>query len=117
MPATAATITADGWLTDVDLGDPDLRPELRRPIGFAAVRAVALSADLLMWVADAADGSPSNAAATDPVMTVTGHVFPQGCSSRNSPGRACVVRSTRRSGLVSSRHARGVCGAGRTGRP
>jgi nitroreductase len=50
-------------------------------------------------------------------LDVTGHVIPQGCSSRNSPGRACVVRSTRRSGLVSSRRARGVCGAGRTGRP
>ena len=26
MPATAVTITPDGWLTDVDLGDPDLPP-------------------------------------------------------------------------------------------
>src|SRR5664280_2354114 len=72
MPATAVTITADGWLTDVDLGDPDGRGHLCRLIGCAAVRAVALSADLLMWVADAADGSPLNAAATDLVMTAYG---------------------------------------------
>ncbi len=25
MPANAVTITPDGWFTDVDLGDPDLR--------------------------------------------------------------------------------------------
>jgi len=42
----------------------------------------------------------------DVLQRVTGHIIPQGCSSRNSPGRACVVRSTRRSGLVSSRHTR-----------
>jgi hypothetical protein len=29
------------------------------------------------------------------VLTVAGQVIPQGCWSRNSPGRACVVRSTR----------------------
>ena len=38
MPGTAVTIAPDGWLTDVDLGDPDLRPEhLRRLIGCASV--------------------------------------------------------------------------------
>jgi hypothetical protein len=70
LPAIAVTITADGWLTDIDLGDPDLRPDhLRRLIGCAAVHPIALSADLLMWAADAAEGSPLNAAATDLVMT------------------------------------------------
>ena len=38
MPAIAVTIAPDGWLTDVDLGDPDLRPaHLRSLIGCAAV--------------------------------------------------------------------------------
>jgi|SRR6478735_5251632 hypothetical protein len=58
MPATSVTITAGGLLTDVDLGDPDLRPaHLRRLIGCAAVHAVGLSAEL-----------PLNIAATDLVM-------------------------------------------------
>ena len=57
MPAIAVTIAPDGWLTDVDLGDPDLRPvHLRRLIGCVAVHPIRLAADLLMWVADTADG-------------------------------------------------------------
>ena len=70
MPATAVTIAPDGWLTDVDLGDPDLRAEhLRRLIGCAAVYPILLAADLLMWVADTADDVSLNVAATDLVMT------------------------------------------------
>jgi len=39
MPATAVAITPQGWLTDVDLGDPDLGlAHLRALIGCAAVR-------------------------------------------------------------------------------
>ena len=69
MSATAVTITPDGWLTDVDMGDPDLRAEhIRRLIGVAAVHALTLSVDLVMWVADGVNGSPLNAAATDLVM-------------------------------------------------
>jgi hypothetical protein len=68
MPAMAVTIAPDGSLTDVDLGDPDLRPgHLRRLIGCVAVHPIWLAADLLMWVADPADG-PLNVAATDVVM-------------------------------------------------
>ena len=70
MPAMAVTIAPDGWLTDVDLGDPDLRPgHLRRLIGCAAVHPIMLAADLLMWVADPADDISLNVAATDLVMT------------------------------------------------
>ena len=69
MPAMAVTIAPDGWLTDVDLGDPDLRPvHLRRLIGCVAVHPIRLAADLLMWVADTAEDSSLNVAATDIVM-------------------------------------------------
>jgi len=69
MPAIAVTITPDGWLTDVDLGDPDLRPaHLRRLIGCAAVHPIRLAADLLMWVGDTPDDFSLNAAATDVVL-------------------------------------------------
>ena len=72
MPATAVTITPGGWLTDVDLGDPDLRSEhLRKLIGCVAVHALPLATDLLMWVADNVDDTALNAAATDLVMTTT----------------------------------------------
>jgi hypothetical protein len=70
MPAIAVTIAPDGRLTDVDLGDPDLRAEhLRTLIGCAAVHPILLAADLRMWVADAATGDSLNAAATDLVLT------------------------------------------------
>jgi hypothetical protein len=70
MPAIAVTITPDGHLTDVDLGDPDLRAEhLRKLIGCEAVHPILLAADLLMWVADAVTGDSLNAAATDLVLT------------------------------------------------
>jgi len=71
MPAVAVTIAPDGWLTDVDLGDSDLRPaHLRRLIGCAAVHPIWLAADLLlMWVADTTGGLSLNVAATDVVMT------------------------------------------------
>ena len=70
MPAMAVTIAPDGWLTDVDLGDPDLRPgHLRSLIGCAAVNPIMLATDLLMWVADPADDIVLNVAATDLVMT------------------------------------------------
>jgi len=70
MPATAVTIAPDGWLTDVDLGDAELRPaHLRRLIGCAAVHPIMLAADLQMWVADTLDDMSLNAAATDLVMT------------------------------------------------
>ena len=39
---------------------------------------------------------------------------PQGCASRNSPGRSCVVRSTRRPGPLSSLLVRVIYGAGMT---
>jgi len=69
MPAMAVTIAPDGWLTDVDLGVPDLRPvHLRRLIGCVAVHPIRLAADLLMWVADTAEDSSLNVAATDIVM-------------------------------------------------
>ncbi len=74
MPAVAVTISPNGWLTDVDLGDPDLRPAHLCPlIGCAAVHPIWLAADLLMWVADIADGFSLNVAATDVVMT-TAHI-------------------------------------------
>ena len=70
MPAIALTIAPDGWLTDVDLGDPDLRlAHLRRLIGYAAVHPIQLAGDLLMWVADTVDDDFSlNVAATDLVL-------------------------------------------------
>jgi hypothetical protein len=70
MPAMAVTIAPDGWLTDVDLGDPDLRAgHLRSLIGCEAVHPIMLAADLLMWVADPVDDVSLNVAATDLVMT------------------------------------------------
>jgi len=70
MPANAVTIAPDGWLTDVDLGDPDLRlAHLRRLIGCAAVHPIRLAGDLLMWVADTINDDFSlNVAATDLVL-------------------------------------------------
>ena len=77
MPAMAVTIAPDGWLTDVDLGDPDLRlGHLRQLIGCAAVRPIRLAADLLMWVADPADDTSLNVAATD-VVLITANVTSQ----------------------------------------
>ena len=70
MPAMAVTIAPGGWLTDVDLGDPDLRAgHLRSLIGCAAVHPIMLAADLVMWVADSVDDVSLNVAATDVVMT------------------------------------------------
>jgi hypothetical protein len=69
MAAVAVTIAPDGRLTEVDLGDPDLRSvQLRSLIGCAAVRPIWLAADLLMWAVDPADGL-LNVSATDIVMT------------------------------------------------
>jgi len=69
MPATAVAITPEGWLADVDLGDPDLRlPHLRTLIGCAAVHPILLGADLVMWVADSVDDLSLNVAATDLIM-------------------------------------------------
>ena len=66
MPAMAVTIAPDGWLTDVDLGDPDLRPgHLRSLIGCVAVHPIMLAADLLMWVAD----PPTTVRSTSPRPT------------------------------------------------
>jgi|SRR6476620_10689952 len=90
MPANAVTIAPDGWLTDVDLGDPDLRPEhLRRLIGCAAVHPILLATDLLMWVVDSPGDFLLNVAATDlvlitanlPTRTVYGTVVCTGPSS------------------------------------
>jgi hypothetical protein len=70
LPANAVTIAPDGHLTDVDLGDPDLRAgHLRKLIGCAAVHPILLADDLRMWVADAVTGDSLNAAATDLVLT------------------------------------------------
>lgn len=69
MSTNALTIDPDGWLTDVDLGDPDQRPEhLRRLIGCAAVHPILLAADLLMWAVDSAGDFLLNVAATDLVL-------------------------------------------------
>jgi hypothetical protein len=69
MPATAVAITPEGWLTDVDLGDPGLRlAHLRTLIGCAAVYPILLAADLFMWVAGTTDDSSLNVAATDLVL-------------------------------------------------
>ena len=69
MSATAVTITPEGWLTDVDLGDPDLRlAHLRTLIGCAAVHPILLAADLFMWVADTVEDSSLNVAATDLIL-------------------------------------------------
>jgi hypothetical protein len=93
MPAIAVTIAPDGRLTDVDLGDPDLRPaHLRRLIGCAAVRPIQLAGDLLIWVADTVDDDFSlNVAATDlvllaantPNQTIYGTVL---CTGRSVDG-------------------------------
>jgi hypothetical protein len=69
MPAIAVTIAPDGRLTDIDLGDPDLRlAHLRRLIGCAAVHPIRLADDLLMWVADMGNGFWLNVVATDLVL-------------------------------------------------
>ena len=71
MPAMAVTIAPDGWLTDVDLGDPDLRlGHLRQLIGCAAVHPIRLARDLLMWVADTTDKASLNVVATDLVLII-----------------------------------------------
>lgn len=47
MPAVVVTINPDGWLPDVDLGDPDLWLEhLRNLVGCAVVRPITLSIDI-----------------------------------------------------------------------
>jgi hypothetical protein len=70
MLACAVTIAPNGWLTDVDLGDPGLRAEhIRQLIGCAAIHPILLADDLRMWVADTVTGGSLNAAATDLVMT------------------------------------------------
>jgi hypothetical protein len=69
MPATAVAITPEGWLTDVDLGDPDLRlAHLRTLVGCAAVQPILLADDLVVWVANTVDASSLNIAATDLIM-------------------------------------------------
>ncbi len=69
MVATAVAITPEGSLTDVDLGDPDLRlAHLRTLIGCAAVHPMPLAANLVMWVADTAVGASLNNAATDLIL-------------------------------------------------
>ena len=73
MPANAVTITSNGRLTDVDLGDPDLRGmHLRRLIGCVAVHPIALAPDLVLWAADPLRTDSLNVAATDIVMTTVG---------------------------------------------
>lgn len=68
MP-TAVAITPEGWLTDVDLGDPDVGiTHLHTLIGSAAVRPIPLDVDLVMWVADTVDNLSLNVAATDLIM-------------------------------------------------
>ena len=70
MLACAIAIAPNGRLTDVDLGDPDLRAEhLRKLIGCAAIHPIRLADDLRMWVADTVTGGSLNAVATDLVMT------------------------------------------------
>jgi hypothetical protein len=70
MLACAVTIAPNGRLTDVDLGDSDLRAaHLRRLIGCAAIHPILLADDLRMWVADTVTDGSLNAAATDLVMT------------------------------------------------
>ncbi len=69
MPAMVVTIDPDGCLTDVNLGDPDLRLEhLRRLIGCAAVHPILVASDQRIWVADRTDGFSLNVAATNLVM-------------------------------------------------
>jgi hypothetical protein len=70
MPANAVAITSSGRLTDVDLGDPDLRAEhVRRLIGSVAVHPMTLASDLIMWAADPPNTELLNVVATDIVMT------------------------------------------------